>query len=111
MGQAVKRGELYRLRHPAGDSKRARVFVVVSRPGFITAPMSSVICAPIYSQPRGVATEVPVGLAEGLKHESVVLCDLLDSVPRSLLTDYVGMLSAAKLVELRSALRIALAVE
>ena len=111
MGKAVKRGELYRLRPPPGDAKTSRVFVIVSRSGFIDAPMYSVICAPVYTQARGVATEVPVGVTEGLKHDSVILCDLLDSVPRSHLTDYVGALSPAKLVELRSALRIALGVE
>ncbi len=107
----MNRGELYRVRSPIGDSKRQRVYVVVSRQSFVEASFSTVLCAPVYSSRRGIRTEVHVGVDEGLKHESAVMCDLLDSVPRILLTDYVGTLSPAKLVELRQALRIALAVE
>jgi mRNA interferase MazF len=54
---------------------------------------------------------VSVGLDEGLKHESCILCDALVSLDKASLTDYVGALSEAKLGELRGALRIALDAE
>jgi mRNA interferase MazF len=107
----VKRGELYRVRHPTGDPKRARVFVIVSRSELAESRFSTVICAPVYSRGNGISTEVAVGVDDGLKHESVVLCDALVSLEKSALSDYVGSLGRGKLRALREALRIALDVE
>jgi mRNA interferase MazF len=107
----LRRGELYRLRHPSGDAKRARVFVVARRDALLSSRFASVICAPVYTQRRGISTEVSVGPDEGLKHESTILCDALVSLEKSRLTDYVGTLSPAKLSELRRALRVGLDVE
>ena len=107
----MKRGELYRVRHPSGDPKRARVFVVVSRPALIESRFSTVICAPVYSRRLGLATQVDVGRDEGLKHESCIHCDELVSLAKARLTDYVGSLRTGKLGPLAEALRIALDVE
>ena len=110
-GAYLRRGDLYRLRKPGDDPKRARVFVVVSRPAVVTSRFSTVICAPVYSQRRGLATEVEIGPDEGLKHASAILCDGLVSLLKSSLTDYIGALSEPKLDALARALRIALHVE
>lgn len=107
----MNRGDLYRIRHPSGDTKKARVFVVVSRRKFIESNFSTVICAPIYTERRGVATEVPVGVSVGLKHDSAILCDGLTSLPKRVLTDFVGSLGHDERQALRDALRIALGVE
>jgi mRNA interferase MazF len=107
----MNRGELYRVRHPSGDPKRSRVFVVVSRPVLIESRFSIVICAPIYSRHDGIETQVRVGTQEGLKHDSSIHCDELVSIPKTRLTDYVGALPSARLAELRTALRIALHLE
>jgi mRNA interferase MazF len=108
----LKRGELYRVRHPSSrDPKRSRVFVIVSRQAVIESKFSTVICAPVYSRYDALSTQVPVGIEEGLKHDSGIHCDELVSLPKSVLTDYVGGLRPAKIRELRRALRIALAVE
>jgi mRNA interferase MazF len=105
----VKRGELYRVRHPSGaDPRRSRVFVVVARQAVIDSRFSSVTCAPIYSAFHGLSSQVAVGVNEGLKHESAIHCDELVSLSKSALTDYVGTLGPAKLVELNVALAIAL---
>jgi mRNA interferase MazF len=63
-----------------------------------------VICAPIYSAYHGLSTQVLVGIEQGLKHDSSIHCDDLVSLPKSVLTDYVGSLLPAKLVELNQAL-------
>lgn len=110
-GAQLRRGELYRVKHPSGDPKRSRVVVVVSRGAHLASRFSTAICAPVYSQRGGLATEVEVGPTEGLKHPSAILCDVLTSFPRGQLTDYVGTLGAAKLAALRTALRIAVDVE
>ena len=110
-GSQIHRGELYRIKHPSGDPKRSRVVVVVSRAAHLASRFSTAICAPVYTQRGGLSSEVEVGPAEGLKHASAILCDVLTSFPRSQLTDYVGTLGPVKLAALTTALRIALAVE
>ncbi|MCU0917203.1 MAG: type II toxin-antitoxin system PemK/MazF family toxin [Planctomycetes bacterium] len=105
----MNRGELYRVAHPsARDPKRCRVFVVVSRQVLIDSRFSTVICAPVYTAHSGLATEVPVGPDEGLKHDSSIHCDELVSLAKSMLTNYIGTLPPAKIEALDQALRVAL---
>jgi len=105
----VRRGELYRVRHPsAADPRKSRVFVIVARQAVIDSRFSSVTCAPVYSAFHGLASQVAIGVDEGMKHESAIHCDELVSLPKSVLTDYVGMLSLAKLSDLNRALSAAL---
>ena len=105
----MKRGELYRVAHPsARDPKKSRVFVVVSRQVLIDSKFSTVICAPLYSAYHGLETQVPLGIDDGLKHESSIHCDELVSLPKSALTNFIGRLSSAKSAELRNALIAAL---
>ena len=87
------------------------MFVVASRDTLVNSRFATVVCAPVYTERRGISTEVTVGPDEGLKHESTILCDALVSVEKARLTDYVGTLSPTKLSRLRDALRIALDVE
>jgi len=104
----MRRGELYRVRKPRGDTKESRVFVVVSRQALLKTGFSTVICAPVYSHGEDLTTQVAVGAAEGLKHASWIMCDNLTSLRRSDLTNYVGSLSPARIQELNRALRSAL---
>ena len=107
----MKRGELYRVRRPPGDPKPARVFVIVSRQPLIDSGYSTVICAPVFTQWQSLPTQVAVGPAVGLKHESGVHCDGLMSLEKSRLTDYVGELGVDKLRELDAALTVALGLQ
>lgn len=75
---------------------------MVSRQVLIDSKFSTVICAPVYSAYHGLSTQVLVGIEQGLKHDSSIHCDDLVSLPKSILTDYVGSLPPAKLVELQS---------
>ena len=105
----MKRGELYRVANPsAKDPKKYRVFVVVSRQVLIDSRFSTVVCAPIYSTHDGLSTQIRVGVNEGLKHDSSIHCDELVSLPKSVLTNFVGTLSPEKIEELDRALSIAL---
>jgi len=105
----MRRGELYRVRRPSSrDLKKFRVFVIVSRQILIDSRFSTVICAPVYTIYNGLSTQVAVGIDEGLKHDSCIHCDELISLPKSMLTDYVGNLSSRKLYLLEKALKIAL---
>ena len=107
----MRRGELYRIRRPPQDPKRSRVYVIVSRQALIDSRYSTVVCAPVYTSREGLATEVPVGPEQGLKHESAIHCDGLVSIQKSRLTDYVSTLSRPILKAVDDALRMALEVE
>jgi mRNA interferase MazF len=101
----VTRGDFYRVARPsARDPKRFRVFLVVSRQVLVDSKFSSVICAPVYSARHGLSTQVPVGPDEGLRHDSSIHCDELVSLPKSMLTHFVGSLGLARRVELDRAL-------
>ncbi len=105
----MRRGELYRVsKPPVRDPKRSRVFVVVSRQVLIDSRFSTVICAPVYSRFDGLATQVPIGPDEGMKHESGIHCDELISLPKAQLTNFVGTLSRRKTEALDVSLRVAL---
>jgi mRNA interferase MazF len=108
----LKRGDLYRVyKGSKREPKNFRVFAVAGRQALIDSKFSTVICAPIYSNYHGISTQVPIGIDDGLKHESCIYCDELISIPKSLLTDYIGTLSSRKLDELNKALLIALELE
>ena len=105
----MKRGELYRVRHPSRrDPKRFRVFAVASRQVLIDSRFSTLVCVPVYTAYDGLATQVSVGIAEGLAHQSSLHCDEIVSLLKSVLTDFVGALSPGKIAALNRALRIAL---
>jgi len=77
----------------------------------IESKFSTVICAPVYTSYDGLSTQVAVGIAEGLKHDSSIHCDELVSISKSLLTDYVGLLGPTKLREIDDSLAIAVGLE
>jgi mRNA interferase MazF len=104
----MTRGELYRVFKPGGDPKQHRIFVVVSRQLLIDSKFSTVICASVFTNGEGLSTQVAVDLAEGTKHSSWIMCDNLVSLRKADLTNYVGSLSPAKLLELNRALKLAL---
>ena len=97
------------MTHPTShDPKKHRVFVIVSRQILIESRHSTVICAPVFSVYDGLSTQIPVGIEEGLKHESSIHCDELVSLPKSMLTHFVGSLPRKKLLLVDHALRTAL---
>ena len=108
----MKRGELYRVSMGSkNDTKRQRVYVIVSRRELIESAYSTLVCAPVYTSYEGISTQVPVGIEDGLKHPSAIRCDELVSILKSRLTDYVGMLSEEKLAGLKAALSIAMGID
>ena len=87
------------------------MFVVVSRQVLVDSKFSTVVCAPVYSARHGLSSQVPVGPDEGLRHDSSIHCDELVSLPKSMLTQFVGVLAPSRLVELDRALMAALGVD
>jgi mRNA interferase MazF len=97
------------VRRPGGgDPRHSRVFAIVSRQTLVDSRFSTVVCAPVYTRRDGMATQVDVGIDEGLKHESSIHCDALVSLPKSMLSDYVSSLKAPRLRALDQALLVAL---
>lgn len=82
--------------------------MVVSRQALIRTNFSTVICAPVYSAYHGISTQIVVGPDEGLKHLSSIHCDELVSLPKSVLTNFVGSLPTEKVKQLDIALARAL---
>ncbi len=85
--------------------------MIVSRQELLDSNANRVLCAPVNTLAVGLVTEVSVGIDEGLKHPSVINCDHLTRLEKSVLTDYIGMLASKKLRELRTALQVALSVD
>ena len=108
----MNRGEVYRTRDRVPErGDKPGYYLVVSR-SFIAESddVSTVICAPVYSEILGLATEVVVGPEEGVPRHSAARCDFLMLMAKLRLTAFAGSLSDRKLSELDGALRIALAL-
>ena len=69
--------------------------------------LSRVTVAPITSTIRGLSTDVPVGPANGLDHDSVVSCDNIITVPVSALGRLLGFLPTEQETALTEAIRAA----
>lgn len=104
----MHRGELYRVHRLRTDPKAFRTYVVLSRESIISSRFPTVICASVLTNGEGLSTQVQIGIEEGMKHTSWILCDSLVSIEKSVLTQYVGDLSPSKLDEVNRALAIAL---
>ena len=105
----MRRGELYRVAHPTSkDPKRHRIFCVVSRQVLIDSKYSTVICAPVYTTYDALASQVPLGVEDGVKHDSSIHCDNLLSLQKSVLTNFIATLSTERMAELDQALAVAL---
>src|SRR5262245_40895701 len=58
--------------------------------------LNAITVAPITSTIRWLSTEVPVGRANGLEHESVVSCDNITTIPRAAIGRHLGYLLPAQ---------------
>jgi mRNA-degrading endonuclease toxin of MazEF toxin-antitoxin module len=106
-------GEIYRSRvRVAERGHKPGFYVVVSR-DFIARneDISTVVCAPIYGEVLGIATEVVIGREEGVPRESAIRCDFLMLMVKTRLTGFVATLPAAKRAELKTALSRALQLD
>lgn len=106
----MTRGEIYRTRERVAErGGKPGFYVVVSRP-FVAdnEDVSTVICAPVYSQVLGLTTEVVLGVDDGLPRTCAIRCDFLALMFKHRLTQFVATLSPEKVRELNRALMVAL---
>lgn len=104
MARRVNRGEIWQYRFKAPDKRRP--VLVLSRQDVIPL-LHTAMVAPITTAIRGIPGEVAVGIAEGLKHESVVNLDHVQTVEQASLVGFVGSLDAARMRLVCRALAIA----
>ncbi|HKH43942.1 MAG TPA: type II toxin-antitoxin system PemK/MazF family toxin [Thermoanaerobaculia bacterium] len=104
MAGRVNRGEIWLFTFKPPDKRRP--VLVLTRQEVIDL-LSTVLVAPITSTIRGAPSEVPVGIAEGLKAPSAVNLDHVQTVERHQLVHYVGSLGREKMAAVCKALAIA----
>lgn len=104
MARRVARGEIWTYRFKAPDKRRP---VLVLTRSEVIPLLHTVMVAPVTSSRRGAPSEVHVGVDEGLKHESAVNLDHVQTVEQARLISFVGTLGATKLREVCQALAIA----
>ena len=108
MASRVMRGEVwfYSFRKP----DKRRPVLVLSRQEAIEV-LGTVMVAPITSTIRGLPSEVPVGVAEGLKHASAVNLDHVQTVEQARLERRVGRVARATMLAVCRALAVATACD
>ncbi len=105
MADRLKRGDvrLYTSKKP--DKRRP---VVVLTRSEVIGLLHTVTVAPVTSSIHGAPSEVIIGREEGLKHDSAVNLDHIQTVQQADLHTFLGRLNAEKLRELCRAAGIAL---
>ena len=89
MAGGVTRGDVW-MNSFAKSDKRTPV-LVISRQSVIPL-LRTVMVAPITSAIHGVPSEVPVGIEHGLKHDSAINLDHVQTVDQSRLKTFVCLL-------------------
>lgn len=100
----VNRGELWMYEFKSPDKRRP--VLVLTRQEVIPL-LRTVMVAPVTSTIRGAPSEVIVGPDQGLKRDSAVNLDHVQTVERSRLRRYVGRLGPAEMRAVCRALAVA----
>jgi mRNA interferase MazF len=100
----IARGDIWTYEFQRPDKRRP--VLVLSRPEAITV-LHTVMVAPITSTIRGLPSEVIVGMTEGLKHDSAVNLDHMQTVERARLSRYIGRLGGEKMRAVCRAIAVA----
>ena len=101
---ALRRGEIWQYRFKAPDKRRP---VLILTRQEVLPLLNTAMVAPVTSTIRGLPSEVPVGVEEGLKHSSAINLDHIQTVEQRRLQHFVGSLSEAKMREVCRALALA----
>ena len=104
MSGQPRRGEIWLYAFKPPDKRRP--VVVLTRESVLPLLRTAMV-APVTSTIRGLPSEVPVGVAEGLKHDSVVNLDWVQTVEQRRLKHYLGSLDDSKMAQVCRALAVA----
>jgi mRNA interferase MazF len=95
--------------HLAQLDKRRPVLVLTR--DVVRPHLRYVTVAPITSTIRGLSTEVPIGPANGLDHDSVISCDNITTIPADRLLQQIGYLLPGQEPDLSEAIAAAFDLE
>jgi len=104
MAKGVKRGEIWFYAFKKPD--KLRPVLILSRPEVIEL-LHTVMVAPITSTIHGAPSEVIIGIKEGLKHDSAINLDHVQTVEKSKLTRRIARVSPETMESVCRALAIA----
>ena len=104
MATELKRGNIWMYKFKKPD--KLRPVLILSRQDVIGL-IDTVIVAPITKTIYGVPSEVIVGIDHGLKHDSAVNLDHIQTVAASKLKRYIGSLDQQVMEKICLALMIA----
>lgn len=104
MAGGVSRGEVWLYAFSSPDKRRP--VVILSRPEVVDL-LHTVLVAPITSAIRGVPSEVIVGVEDGLKRESAVNLDHVQTVEKARLRTFIGTLRPERMHAVCRALAVA----
>lgn len=101
----MRRGDLWWADLGPGGGRRPVVLLSRNEAYAIRA---LVTIAPITTRVRTIPVEVPLGPADGLPRPCAVNLDIISTIPKADLREYIASLQHAKLAEVDAALRFAL---
>jgi len=104
MASRVSRGEIWLYTFASPDKRRP--VLVLSRQRAIDL-LRTVLVAPITSTSHGAPSEILVGIEEGLKHDSAINLDQIQTVDQKRLHHFVGTVGSEKMTAVCQALLIA----
>ena len=84
----VAQAELWLMETP---NQKRRPVLIVSRNEVIPV-LNNIVVAPVTSAIRAIPTCIPVGVDQGIDHDSVATFDNIAAVPKSVLTRKLGQL-------------------
>ena len=96
----VAQAELWLMETP---NQKRRPVLIVSRNDVIPV-LNNIVVAPVTRTIRAIPTCIPVGVDEGIDHDSVATFENLAAVPKSVLTRKLGQLSVGGHQQICSAL-------
>jgi mRNA interferase MazF len=104
MARTLTRGDIWMYDFRVPDKRRP---VLVLTRQEVIGLLHTVMVAPITSSIKGAPSEVMVGVGEGLKHDSAVNLDHVQTVEQARLVRRIGQVSPSKMREVCRALAIA----
>jgi|SRR5688572_16035685 len=104
MAEGIRRGEIWLFDFSRPDKRQP--VLVLTRPEVIEL-LHTVMVAPITSTIRGAPSEVIVGVDEGLKKDSAVNLDHVQTVEKARLKRFVGTVGSEKMTAVCRALAVA----
>ena len=104
----MRRGEIWwaELEPPAGR----RPVLLLSRNEAYSV-RSLVIVAPVTTRMRGIPSEVPLGVEDGLPQDCVANLDIITTIPKDCLRSRLSVLGSKKLKEVEADIHFVMGME